>query len=337
MASESKKTVLVAMGANLTIAGAKLAGALISGSSALLAEAAHSVSDTMNEVFLLISLTMGRRRPDEEHPFGYGRERFFWAFMAAVFIFVAGATFSVYEGVHGLVSGGDDSLTNLGVSYGVLAIAFLAEGTSFLRAVRQLRTDRPLPTGSERPTESDQQRGGVLLGARQSKDPTVKTVIFEDGAALTGLLIAFAGLFLYQLTGQTRWDSIASILIGCLLAYVAVALGRDIRKLLLGVAADPASRRLLRGVLDEFDEVDTVLELLTMHLSPDELLVAVRMDLKDSISGAEVEQVSNRIEHALRAAVPMVREVFLDATPKPGKAGSEPSQQHRGVEAGGAP
>jgi cation diffusion facilitator family transporter len=304
MASESKKTVVVALGANVVIAVAKLIGGLVTGASALLAEAAHSLADTMNEVFLLISLRLGRREPDETHPFGYGKERFFWAFVAAIFIFVAGASFSIYQGLGVVLTGEDEGISNLGVSFAILAVAFVAEGTSFVRAFRQAAPD---DAGFDEISQT-------LDKIRRSKDPTVKTVLFEDGAALTGLLIAAVGLGLYQVTGAVVWDGIASILIGVLLGWIAYALGRDVKALLLGEAASPAVRQTLRDVIGRFDAVDAVLEVLTMHLAPDQILVAARIDLADGIPGEEVERVATEIEEALRDAEPMVVEVFLDPT-----------------------
>jgi cation diffusion facilitator family transporter len=304
MASESTKTVVVALTANVAIAAAKLAGGLLTGASALLAEAAHSLADTMNEVFLLVSLRLGRRAPDETHPFGYGKERFFWAFIAAIFIFVAGASFSIYEGVTVVLTGQDEEISNLAVSFGILAVAFVAEGTSFIRAFRQAAPDDAGPDEISR----------TVARIRRSKDPTVKTVLFEDGAALTGIVIAAAGRVAYRVTDDTVWDGVATILIGVLLGWVAVTLGRDVKGLLLGEAASPEIRDTLREVIGSFDAVDAVLEVLTMHLAPDQILVAARIDLADGISSRETEQVATRIEEALREAEPMVVEVFLDPT-----------------------
>jgi cation diffusion facilitator family transporter len=304
MASESSTTVLFALGANIAIAIAKLIGGLVTGASALLAEAAHSVADTMNQVFLLVSLRLGRREPDETHPFGYGKERFFWAFVAATFIFVAGASFSVYEGVKVVLSRGEGGIDNIVWSFIILGVSAVAEGTSFARAFRQAAPD---DAGLDEISQT-------IDKIRRSKDPTVKTVLFEDGAAVTGLVIAAAGLGLYQVTGDVVWDGVASILIGLLLGWVAYALGRDVKALLLGEAASPAVRETLRDVIDSFDAVDAVLEVLTMHLAPDQILVAARIDLADGIPGEEVEQVATEIEHALRDAEPMVVEVFLDPT-----------------------
>jgi cation diffusion facilitator family transporter len=308
--SESRKTILAAMGANFAIAVAKLAAGLIGGSSAMLAEAAHSIADTMNQVFLLVSLSLGDRRPDEEHPFGYGKERFFWALLAAVFIFVSGAVFSLFEGVRTIIAGGEE--TAFLITYGVLAFSLVAEGISLLRAISQVR--------------GEAREAGMPLASylRQSNDPTVRTVLYEDSAAVTGVVLALLGVGLHQLTGNRLWEGIASIAIGLLLVFVAYTLGRDTKHLLIGEAAKPEQRDRLRDVITRHPEVEEVLELLTMYLGPTDLLVAVRLDLRDDLNAREVEELSNLIDRELREADPTVSQVFLDATPRPRKVPVEP-------------
>jgi len=305
VASESRKTVYAAMAANFAIAVAKLGAGLIGHSAAMLAEGAHSVADTMNQVFLLVSLSLGDRKPDEEHPFGYGKERFFWALLAAVFIFVSGALFSVFEGVRTLMGGSSGVETAFPVSYAVLGFSLLAEGASLYRAVFQVRGE----------ARAAGKRLRVYL--RQSSDPTVQTVLFEDSAAVTGVVLALVGVGLHHLTGDRAWEGTASVAIGILLAVVAYTLGRDTKGLLIGEAARPEQRRLLRDLIRAHPEVDAVLELLTMHLGPNALLVAVRLDLRDDLTAPEVEELSNRIDRELRQVVPDVTQVFLDATPRP--------------------
>jgi cation diffusion facilitator family transporter len=310
MHSESKKTILAAMGANFAIAVAKAAAGLLGRSPALLAEAAHSVADTMNQVFLLVSLSLGDRKPDEEHPFGYGKERFFWAFLAAVFIFVSGAVFSLYEGLHTLLGGGLVETTFV-ILYAVLGFSLLAEGLSLYRAVTQVRGE----------ARAEGERVSSYL--RRSTDPTVRTVLFEDSAAVTGVVLALLGVALHQLTGKTLWEGLASVAIGLLLVVVAYVLGRDTKGLLIGEAARPEERKLLREVIAAHPEVEEVLELLTMHLGPNALLVAVRLDLRDDLTAGQVEHLSNQIDHELRHAVREVSQVFLDATPRPRRAEQE--------------
>jgi cation diffusion facilitator family transporter len=300
MNSESRKTVLIALAANLLIGIAKLAAGIISGSAAMLAEAAHSVADTANQLFLLASLSFSERQPDEAHPFGYGKERFLWSFMAAIFIFVSGALFSIYEGVSRLLHGSEEA--SYTAAYIVLVLGMGLEGFSLVRAARQTRAD------------AARQERAVRRYVRTSRDPTIKTVLFEDSAAVTGLLLALVGLILSQVTGSHVFDALASILIGVLLAVIAYFLWRDTRGLLIGEAALPEEREKLRAVLDGCGGVDEVVELLTMALGPTSLLVAARLDLARNLDSDEIEQLSADLERKLREAVPGVAYVFLDPT-----------------------
>jgi cation diffusion facilitator family transporter len=304
VASGSKKTVLVAVGANATIATVKGVAGLLSGSSALLAEAAHSVADTTNQLLLLVSIGLGDRKPDEEHPFGYGKERFFWTLLAAVLIFLAGAVFSIGEGVLRLVRGGGKDSFLLAI--GTIAFAFVAEGISFARAIRQ--------------TRAEARDAGVPLikYVRQSKDPTVKAVLSEDATDLVGLLFAAGGIVLAEVTGNQAWDAVAAILVGLLLVVVAVQLGRDTKGLLIGEAAPQAERDLLERTIQRHDEIEGVRQLLTMYVGPESLLVAARVDLVDSLPAAEIEELAARVDRELREAVPTVSEVFLDPTGRDG-------------------
>jgi cation diffusion facilitator family transporter len=300
MASESRKTVLVALSANAAIGVVKLVAGLLGGSSALLAEAAHSAADTTNQVFLLTSLSSSERKPDEVHPFGYGKERFLWSFMAAIFIFVSGSLFSFYEGVSELLHGGE--ARGWGYTYAALAAALVLEGLSLLRALRQTRRD------------AGRVRRPVPRYVRTSRDPTTKTVVFEDSAAVIGVLIALAGVGLHQITGRSAFDAAGAILIGGLLAVVAYGLWRDTRGLLIGEAALPEEREALAGILDRHPGVDDTVDLLTMALGPSTLLVAARLDLADGLDSSDIERVARDIDEQMREAVPAVRYVFLDPT-----------------------
>jgi cation diffusion facilitator family transporter len=302
MAKGTRTTILLAMGANLAIALAKLVGGLITGSAAMFAESAHSVADTTNQVFLLVSLQLATREPTETHPFGHGKERFFWALLAAVMIFVSGAVFSIFEGIHDLLGPGSEEKGGYLVAYVILAASFVAEGISFVRASQQTRDEA----------------GGAGVSIREflrhSKDPTVKTVLFEDSAALAGLMVAAAGLALHQVTGSPAWDASASVVIGALLAVVGFVLGRDSKELLVGEAASPRERETIARIIREQPGIDVVLDVMTMAIGPDELLVAAKVDLDGGLDSDEVERLSDRIEEELRQAVPAVRHVFLDAT-----------------------
>src|SRR3954451_5314198 len=243
---ESTGTVLLAGSANLAIAVAKLVGGLISGSTAMLAEAAHSFADTLNQIFLLTALKRSHKPADVQHPFGYGMERYFWSLLAAVGLFVLGAGFSIYEGVHSLMH--PEPVKALTVAYVVLGLSFVFEGTSWLRAVVQLRR------------EAGQQRIGLFQHVFTTPDPTVKTVAFEDTAALLGILLAAGGITLHALTGQSAWDGIASILIGVLLFAVAISLGTSSKHDLIGEAMPEADRDGLTRIINETPGVDVVVE-----------------------------------------------------------------------------
>src|SRR4051794_9457079 len=301
MPSESHKTVYLALAANAGIAVAKFAGGAISGSTAMLAEGAHSVADTTNQVFLLASLNLAGREPDADHPFGYGKERFFWSFLAAVFIFVSGALFSIYEGVHRMLSG-EKPGKDVAVAFVVLAVGLVLEGTSLARAANQTRA------------MAQRKRRPFRRHIRVSRDPTTKTVVFEDTAAVAGILLAAVGLGLSAVTGSSVWDGAASVCIGIVLAVVAFFLGRDTKNLLIGSAALPEERERLARVFDAHPGVDELLELLTMALGPQSLLVAARLDLSADLGSDEIEALASELDHQLREAVPEVGQVFLDPT-----------------------
>ena len=301
MESENRKTILFAFAANLLIAVAKLVGGVASGSTALLAEAAHSVADCLNQIFLLVSLSLGRRRPDETHPFGHGKERFFWALMAAVMIFVGGAIFSIAQGLSALRSGGAEH--DLRVGYVVLAVALAAESIALGRAVRQM-------------TRQARAAGKPLVRyVRESRDPTVKVVLAEDSAAVAGVLVALTGLALVQVTHNRAWDAIASIAIGGILVLVAYAIGRDAKQLLIGEAATAEDREAIERALDRHPAVVAVSELLTMQLGPENILVAARLELEDGLSTTSLERVMDELQQDVRRAVDTVRQVFIDPTP----------------------
>jgi cation diffusion facilitator family transporter len=298
-ATENRRTVLVALTANLFIAAAKLVGALVSGSKALLAEAGHSLADCLNEAFLLIALWRSRRPATSRHPFGFGKEQFFWALLAAVAIFVTGAVVAVTEGVRALVAG-EHRLSDVPLAFAILAIAALADGASMFRVVAQLRAEA-------------RRAGSTLLGhIRRTTDPTARTVLLEDGAGLLGVALAAVGLGLHQLTGDPRWDAAASIAVGAVLVGIAFEIGRDSKSLLLGEGAYPAEVAALRAVFASHEDVVDLVDMLTMRLGPDDLLVAAHIDLADDLSGAEVELLADSIERELTAAVPTVSQVFLD-------------------------
>jgi cation diffusion facilitator family transporter len=294
--------VLIALAANALIAVAKLFGGLVSGSTALLAEAAHSLADTTNQAFLLGSISLAAREPTERHPFGHGNQRFLWTFVAAVGMFVAGAVFAVGYGVIELVSGANEE-GGFGAAWITLGIAVVAEGASWVRALRQTRG------------EAREAGKPVRRYVAESRDPSVKMVLFEDSAALAGIALAAGGIALHQITGSAFWDPVASILIGLLLIGVAARMAYDTGKLLVGAAALPEEREAIERVLAEHSAVDDVIELLTLVLGPNALLVAARIDVPDDVDGDRLEQAMSELDCAIREAVGDVTEVFLDPTP----------------------
>lgn len=298
---ENRRTVFIALGANLLVATVKFVAGAVTGSQAVLAEGAHSVADGLNEVFLLIALRRGERPPDRVHPFGFGMERFFWAFLAALSIFVTGAAFALIEGVRSLLAG-QHQVTGLALAYGALAVAVMADGMSAGRALRHLRRDA---NRSTRP---------LWRQFTQTTDPTAKTVLLEDGAGLVGVALAALGLLLHQVTGDGRWDALGSIAVGLLLAAVAFEIGRNARSMLLGQAASPQEIRLLWQVLARHPEIEHIVELRTMHLGPDELLVTARVELQERLTTAEVERLGDSVRADMLAVSPKATQVFLDGT-----------------------
>ncbi|MFK4146304.1 cation diffusion facilitator family transporter [Streptomyces sp. NPDC004065] len=298
---ESTFTVIVAALANLGIALAKAIAGVISGSSAMLSEAAHSVADTVTEVLLLTALKRSGKPADEDHPLGHGPERYVWALLAAVATFVGGAVFSLYDGVHTLVQGED--LGDPLVSYLVLAVAFVLEGFSLRTAVRQ--------------THGEAARLDVPFGRylRRTPDTAVKAVVMEDSAALAGLLLAAGGLLGGQLTGSGVWDGIASLCIGALLLYVAWVLGRSNAELLIGRALPRSTRERIRAELLAVEHIEAVLELTTLVQGPREALVAAKVDFRDVSTAAQIEWACEQAEQRLREAFPAISRVYLDPTP----------------------
>jgi cation diffusion facilitator family transporter len=297
---ESTGTVILAGAANLGIAIAKLVGGMISHSSAMLSEAAHSLADTITEVLLFIALKRGNKPADDKHPFGYGRETYFWAFMASLCTFALGAGFSIWQGVSTIIHGEEqgDPL----ISYIVLAVAFVLEGSSLLKAVRQVR-------GAARKWQ-------VSLGRylQATTDTTVKAVTFEDSAALVGLVLAALGLLMEQLTGSAVWDGVSAILIGILLFLVAVSLGRANVSLLIGQAASERIEEELKKEINALPHVEHVPFLITSVIGPGQLVVAAKVDFTDDATADDIEATADEAEQRLVARHEGVRYVFLDPT-----------------------
>ncbi|GAB2978164.1 cation diffusion facilitator family transporter [Amycolatopsis acidiphila] len=300
---ESTLTVVLAGAVNLAIAIMKAVAGAITGSGALLSEAAHSVADTFTEILLLTALRRSSKPADLVHPFGYGKERYFWSLLAAVSIFASGAMFSFYEGFS-TVFGEPKEQSSPIVGYIVLAVAFVLEGTSWLQAMRQVRR------------ESRQQKRSIPAYLRLVDDPAPKSVFFEDSAALVGLVLAFLGLLLHQLTGSALYDGLASILIGLLLAVVAWSLGLTNLRLLIGRQADPVVVRGIRQLLAGAPEIEAVVDLQTMLLGTDLILVCARVDFDDTLHASDVERACVRLAGEMQEAYSDVSEVFIEPVPR---------------------
>ncbi|WP_405095929.1 cation diffusion facilitator family transporter [Micromonospora sp. NBC_01412] len=307
--AESVGTVVVAGAANLAIAVAKLVAGLISGSAAMLSEAAHSVADTTTEALLYLALRRGARPADVRHPFGYGKESYVWAFLAALFTFVAGAGFAITHGVTTILV--HEHSGNYLISYVVLAVSFAIESVSLARAVRQIRG------------ESRRWRTTPRRFLRLTADTTVKAVFLEDSAALVGLLLAAAGLTLSHWTGEELYDGLASIAIGVLLLVLAVVLAKANISLLVGRAIPERLRLEIEQELNGLPAVERIDTLLTMQLGPDDILVAAKVDFRDEATGAAIEAAADEAERRLIERYPEIGYVFLDPTP------SRPEARHR--------
>ncbi|HEY2964036.1 MAG TPA: cation diffusion facilitator family transporter [Pyrinomonadaceae bacterium] len=295
--------VLGALFANGVIAVLKLIAAFITGSSGMMAEALHSVADTTNQIFLLLGLRFYKRPASDKHPFGYGKERFFWSFIAAIFIFGVGATYAIYEGIAKMRH--PHPPTNLGWAYAVLAGSFALESGSIALALYQ------------EVKEAHHEGLSFRDYLRESKDPTAKTVLFEDSAALIGIIIAALGLLLteHQVGGSAGayWDGLASIVIGLVLAVVAFALARTSRALLLGEAASAKDVAAIQQAIESHPNVERVVELLTMHLAPKQILINAHVQLRPNLLTDDIVRSIQEIEERIKRAEPKVEKIFLEA------------------------
>ena len=318
--------VLGALVANGVITVLKFIGAMLTGSSGMMAEALHSLADTTNQVFLLLGLRFYKRPASDKHPFGYGKERFFWSFIAAIFIFGVGATYAIYEGIQKLSH--PHPPEKLEWAYWILGISFVLEAASIALAIYQ------------EVKEAHHEGMGFGEYLRESKDPTAKTVIFEDSAALLGIVIAFIGIYLtdHQVgpvwhEGETPgayWDGVASIAIGLVLAVVAFVLARFSRGLLIGEAATKKSLEKIRVAIRSHPNVVEVIELLTMHLAPKQILVNAHVNFRNELATDDIEQTVNEVEELITQAEPMVHMIFLETARESDPGADVPNPQHIG-------
>jgi len=292
--------VLAAVAGNSALAAIKFIVAAISGSAAMLAEAIHSVLDTLNELLLLYGLRRSRRPPDEEFPFGYGREVYFWSLIVAVLLFGAGGGMALYEGISQLLH--PRPLQRELWAYVVLGIATICEVVPLAIAWRTLNRRR-------RP-------GSIFKRLHDSKDPSVFVVFFEDSAALLGILSAFLGVYLGHRFNNPLYDGAASVVIGIILCAVALTLVYESRGLLIGESADPAVTQTVRDIASRDPAVAAVRTPLTMHLAPDEILLNLEVEFRTQSSAEEHMRAVVRMEEAIRSAHPAVKRIFIEARPR---------------------
>lgn len=293
----SKKVIYAALAGNGMIAVTKFGAAVFTGSSAMFSEAIHSVVDMGNQGLLLLGLRRAKRPPDSTHPFGYGMELYFWTFVVAILIFAVGAGISIYEGVHRINS--PQPITNPYINYVVLVLAMVFEAFAWTVAFREFRRTKG--------------RLGYLEAVRRSKDPTVFTVLFEDSAAMLGLIVALVGIFLAQVLDMPALDGVASVVIGIILAVTAILLAYETKSLLIGERARPEVIGGIREIVRRFPQIIAVNELLTMHMGPRDVLLNLSVDFDDRVKSAEVEEAISDMEQQIKAAFPDVKRVFIEA------------------------
>lgn len=291
----SRFVIYAALAGNLAIAAAKGAAALWTGSSAMLSEAIHSLVDTGNQGLLLYGLHRASRPPDAAHPLGYGRELYFWTFIVALLVFALGAGISIYEGIIHIRH--PQAVADPAVTYVVLGLSMLFEGGSWWAALREFQA-----------AKGD---AGYLEAIRLSKDPTTFTVLLEDSAALLGLAIAFAGIVAAEVFALPALDGAASIVIGIVLGLTAILLARETKGLLIGEAADPAVERSILELAAADKGVERVNGALTVHMSPDQVVVNLSVEFHDDLSADEMELAVERMERRISEAHPQVSAVFV--------------------------
>ena len=296
MQEGSRKAIIAAFFANLGIAIAKFVGFAVTGAASMLAEAIHSVADTSNQGLLLLGGRRARRLPTREHPFGYGRERYFWSFVVAIVLFTGGSLFALFEGEEKLRR--PHELESVEWAIGILFLAIVLEGLSLRTAV----------------AESRDLKGGLSWPqfVRQSKVPELPVVLLEDAGALLGLTFALTGIVLAELTGNPRFDALGSITIGVLLGVIAMTLAAEMKSFLIGEAAAPEHEARIRRAIEGTAGVQRLAHLRTEHVGPDQLLVVGKILVDGAVESAATAELIDRVEAAVRADLPQARYIFLE-------------------------
>lgn len=296
MAAEGgTKATVAALGANFAIATSKFVAFAFTGSASMLAESIHSVTDTTNQALLLLGMRRARRPATPEHPFGYGRERYFWAFIVAVVLFTAGGVASILEGYEKLRH--PHEVSSFVWAIGVLAVAIVFESISMVVAVREANHVR---------------RTGWVKFIRHAKAPELPVLLLEDGGALFGLIIALTGVTLASVTGEPRFDAAGSLAIGILLCIIAVVLAVELRSLLIGESASPTDIRAIEEAVGEDPDVESLIHMRTQHIGPEELIVGIKVHLRGDLPFRKVSEAINRIEDRVRERVPSARVMYIE-------------------------
>ena len=298
MAGGSKVAVYAAIGGNFTISIMKFVASFFTGSAAMMSEGIHSLIDTFNGILLLYGIKRSNKEPDAKHPFGYGKEVYFWSFVVAIFIFALGGGLAIYEGIEHLIHPKDGGDANGIWNYGVLAGAIVVESISFYLAFREFRKTYPT---------------GFISSIKKSKDAATFAVLVEDMAALIGLLIALIGIFLADITGNVIFDALASIAIGVLLCIVALFLARETKGLLVGEAAIDLDIDIVNQVISSYTEVRHHGNVRSMHLGPSQALLAVDVNFWDQTPAGRIEEIVKDAEDRIRKKAPHFTQIYLEA------------------------
>ncbi|CAH1388185.1 cation diffusion facilitator family transporter [Candidatus Nitrotoga sp. M5] len=295
--ASSKKVIYAALVGNTLIAITKFTASVITGSSAMLSEAIHSLVDTGNQVLLLHGLKQAEKPADKDFPFGYGKEIYFWSFVVAILIFALGAGISIYAGIQHILK--PELITNPMINYIVLGLALIFEGVAWYMALREFRKSKG--------------KWGYLKAVQRGKDPSIFVVLFEDSAALLGLIIAFLGVFLAQVTGILWFDGLASVIIGLILGSTAVWLAIETKGLLIGESANSEVNQEAQKIAASYPGVEYVNEVLTLHMGPGFILINISINFVDEVSVTEVEQTIAAIDSEIKSKNPLVKRVFIEA------------------------
>jgi len=297
MASGSRLVIIAALIGNSLISITKFVAASITGSSAMMSEGIHSLVDTGNQILLLYGMKRAAKPPDADFPFGYGKEIYFWSFIVAILIFALGGGISIYEGIQHIKH--PEPISNPLVNYIVLGLALVFEGAAWYFAFREFSRVKG--------------RWGYFEAIQRAKDPSIFVVLFEDSAAMLGLIVAFVGVWLSQSTGILIFDGIASVVIGFILVGTAIWLAYETKGLLIGESANRSVIRGIRSALETKSNIQHINEILTMHMGPDFILANISVDFADAISAQQVEADIAAIDRSIKQTFPQIKRVFIEA------------------------